>query len=203
MTALVVMALTFGLSHGIEFRQKIPIKKSFKEFPMQVGEWSGARENMEQVYLDVLKFSDYIIVNYTNKENKAVNFYVAYYQDQRKGESIHSPETCLPGSGWIFRESGKATIAPGQGNPSYMQVNRALIEKGNFRQLSYYWFPIERQGAYSSLPDKDIQFLGRPYEAEDRWGARACHYDGLSIRADRGCREEAPGFRAEHDAGAG
>ena len=140
--ALVVMALTFGLSHGIEFRQKIPIKKSFNEFPVQVGEWSGARENMEQVYLDVLKFSDYIIVNYTNKENKTVNFYVAYYQDQRKGESIHSPETCLPGSGWIFRESGKATIALGQGNPSYMQVNRALIEKGNFRQLSYYWFPM-------------------------------------------------------------
>ncbi len=45
------------------------------------------------------QFSDYIIANYANPEGKAVNLYVAYYQDQRKGESIHSPETCLPVGG--------------------------------------------------------------------------------------------------------
>ncbi|OPY74842.1 MAG: Transmembrane exosortase (Exosortase_EpsH) [Syntrophorhabdus sp. PtaU1.Bin058] len=139
---LVVMGLTFGLSHGIEFRQKIPIKKSFNAFPLQVGGWSGTRENMDQVYLDALKFSDYVIVNYTNDKKQVVNFYVAYYQDQRKGGSIHSPETCLPGSGWNFREAGKATVALGKGNPASMQVNRALMEKGGYRQLTYYWFPM-------------------------------------------------------------
>jgi EpsI family protein len=103
--------LTFGLSYGIEFRQKIPINWSFSQFPMQVGEWHGATEIMDKKFSDFLNFSDYIIANYANPEGKAVNLYVAYYQDQRKGESIHSPETCLPGGGWEFKEAGDATIA--------------------------------------------------------------------------------------------
>ena len=67
---------------------------------MQIGEWKGAREDMEQQFLDVLKFSDYIMADYTDRTGRTVNFYVAYYQDQQKGESIHSPETCLP-SRWM------------------------------------------------------------------------------------------------------
>jgi hypothetical protein len=31
-------------------------------------------------------------------------------ESQRKGESIHSPETCLPGSGWEFKNAGKAVV---------------------------------------------------------------------------------------------
>jgi EpsI family protein len=70
-----------------------------------------------------------------------VNFYTAYYETQRKGESIHSPATCLPGSGWEFNQSGTARIRmPGHGD-GLMPVNRAYLEKSGYRQLSYYWFP--------------------------------------------------------------
>jgi EpsI family protein len=65
---------------------------------------------MDKQFSDFLNFSDCIIANYANPEGKAVNLYVAYYQDQRKGESIHSPETCLPLGGWEFKEAGDATI---------------------------------------------------------------------------------------------
>jgi exosortase D (VPLPA-CTERM-specific) len=139
--AVVLLLLTFGLSHGIEFRQKVPISKPFNQFPMQVGEWRGAREEMEQEFLDVLKFSDYIMADYTNQAGKTINFYVAYYQDQRKGESIHSPETCLPAGGWEFREAG-AAVVPLAGGKSSMTVNRAFIEKSGEKQLTYYWFPM-------------------------------------------------------------
>ena len=81
------------------------------------------------------------------------------YESRRKGESIHSPETCLPGSGWEFRNAGKAIMqlaapesstvqlppqVPGQranGSTSSITVNRAVMEKGASKQLSYFWFP--------------------------------------------------------------
>ncbi len=138
--ALATLLLTFGLSHGIEFRQKIPISKPFNQFPIQIGEWYGTREDMEQQFLDVLRFSDYIILDYKNRQGKMINFYVAYYQEQRKGESIHSPETCLPAGGWEFREAGTATISLSNGKS--MLINKAFIKKGAGSQLAYYWFPM-------------------------------------------------------------
>jgi EpsI family protein len=103
---------------------------------------------MGQEFIDQLTFSDYIIVDYTNG-SKAVNFYTAYYQSQRKGESIHSPETCLPGGGWEFRNAGVVTVplsAPAgstgqRANGPTITVNRAFMEKGPNKQLSYFWFP--------------------------------------------------------------
>jgi len=69
---------------------------------------------------------------------------VAYYESQRKGESIHSPETCLPGSGWLFDEAGSVTLdPPGPAGPAGrpLTVNRAFMQKLDRKQLSYYWFP--------------------------------------------------------------
>jgi hypothetical protein len=151
------------LSHGIEFREKTPTAKSFVEFPVQLGEWTGKRDVMDQKFIDGLHFNDYIIVDYVNGGH-AVNFYTAYYETQRKGESIHSPETCLPGSGWEFKKAGKAVVrldgAQGSGfgvqgsaqaegtgstgpraNEPTITVNRAVMEKGASKQLSYFWFP--------------------------------------------------------------
>jgi exosortase D (VPLPA-CTERM-specific) len=139
--AAAVLLLTFGLSQGIDFRQKVPISKPFSQFPMQIGEWKGAREDMEQQYLDVLKFSDYIMVDYTDRAGKTVDFYVAYYQDQQKGESIHSPETCLPSSGWEFQEAGATQVSLDDGR-SPLPVNRSFMDKAGEKELVYYWFPM-------------------------------------------------------------
>ena len=136
--AVLVMAVTLGISLGVEFREKIPIKQALNRFPTQVGEWTGVAEPMERQFIEVLQFSDYVIMNYQDRQGRSVNFYTAYYESQRKGESIHSPETCLPGGGWEFREEG-ATAVPLQGGGT-MKVNRAFMEKSGSRQLTYYWF---------------------------------------------------------------
>ena len=96
---------------------------------------------MEQKFVDALDLSDYVIIDYKDRLGRPVNFYVAYYESQRKGESIHSPATCLPGSGWIFNQAGAVTIPMHGHNPGFMQVNRAFMQKGTYKQLSYYWFP--------------------------------------------------------------
>lgn len=93
---MILLSATLSLSHGVEFREKIPIKKSFEYFPVNVGQWSGVQQSMEQKIIDALDLSDYVTIDFHDKLGRTVNFYVAYYESQRKGESIHSPETCLP-----------------------------------------------------------------------------------------------------------
>lgn len=139
--AVVLLGVTAGVAQGVEFREKIPISRPLASFPLRLGPWQGTAEPLAQMYLEALDLSDYAIVEYRDPQGRAVNFYVAYYESQRKGESIHSPETCLPGSGWIFRQAGAATIPlPGVDGGS-IRVNRAVMEKMGQKQLSYFWFP--------------------------------------------------------------
>jgi len=138
--SVVLLTATLAFSKGVNFREKIPMMKSFSKFPDQVQEWSGVRQSMDQKIIESLDLSDYIIVDYNHKDKGSVNFYMAYYESQRKGESIHSPATCLPGSGWIFNESGTIKIDTPNYSGGSMRVNRAFMQKLGYRQLSYYWF---------------------------------------------------------------
>ncbi|MCX5807657.1 MAG: VPLPA-CTERM-specific exosortase XrtD [Proteobacteria bacterium] len=136
--ALVLLGITLVASRTIEFREKIPIKKPLSQLSLKIGEWNGTKQIMEQQFVEVLNFSDYTIVDYKNNQGKSINFYTAYYESQRKGEATHSPESCLPGSGWQFNEADPINIKLKDG--SLIKVNRAFMEKAGDKQLSYYWF---------------------------------------------------------------
>lgn len=138
--ALVLLVLTLIISHAVEFREKVPSGKPFSQFPLNVGQWQGTRQFMEEEILQALDLTDYTIIDYQSA-NRYVDFYVAYYESQRKGESIHSPETCLPGGGWVFHEAGKAKIPLGA-TGKFITVNRAIMQKNDVRQVSYFWFPM-------------------------------------------------------------
>jgi len=140
-TAVILLGATLAFSHGIEFREKTPLSKSFSYFPLLLGEWHGTPRTMEQRFVDTLDLSDYAIIDYKNRSGKHIEFYVAYYESQRKGESIHSPATCLPGSGWVFNQTGNANIPIPSGRGGAIPVNRAFMQKGDGKQVSYYWFP--------------------------------------------------------------
>lgn len=96
---------------------------------------------MEERFINALDLTDYVIADYVDTQGRSVNLYVAYYASQSKGKSIHSPATCLPGSGWDFRQSGIARInlSPSPGHS--FAVNRAVMQKGSTRQVVYHWMP--------------------------------------------------------------
>ncbi len=139
LAALLILGGSLGLSRGINFREKIPAARPFATFPLDVDGWQGRRQVMEQRFIDALDLSDYAIIDYQDQRGHTLNFYVAYYESQRKGESIHSPATCLPGSGWEFKQAGVITVPLADGKN--LQVRRAVMSKGSVLQLVYYWFP--------------------------------------------------------------
>jgi exosortase D (VPLPA-CTERM-specific) len=139
--AVILLVATFAFSQGIEFREKIPANKSLDQFPLKFANWSAeSRQPLAKIYLDALDLSEYIMADYQNGNDKRVSIYVAYYESQNKGQSIHSPASCLPGSGWSFDESGMVSISDIPGNPGTMQVNRAVMQYGRSTQIAYYWF---------------------------------------------------------------
>jgi EpsI family protein len=90
--------------------------------------------------MQVLKLNDYLIADYRGPAPRAVNLYVAWYDSQRAGRSVHSPRTCLPGGGWQIVEFDQVEV-PGvvaAGQP--LRVNRVVMGMGTSRQLVYYWF---------------------------------------------------------------
>ena len=138
---LVLTALT--LIPGLTLPKRIevpPARTSFTDFPVQVEQWKGRVGKLETIYLDALKLTDYALTDYTNAQGQLVNFYSAYYESQRKGQSAHSPKSCLPGGGWVMEQFGQMTIdgATVLGLP--LRVNRVVIAQGQSRQLVYYWF---------------------------------------------------------------
>jgi exosortase D (VPLPA-CTERM-specific) len=138
--ALVMLGGTAVIARNVDFREKVPMRRPFADFPVQAGEWLGTRQTMEKVYLDTLDLTDYVMVDFRNdSSNQQISFYVAYNDSQSKGKSSHSPATCLPGSGWEFKNPGATRVELSGG--AAINVMRAVMEKNGQQQLVYYWFP--------------------------------------------------------------
>ena len=117
-------------------------RKSLVNFPVTINDWQGKPSRIDKIYLLSLDLSDYIISDYVNSQDnkQRVNFYVAYYDSQRKGESAHSPRSCIPGGGWVIQNLASHTVDNVFRKGKPMQVNRLQIQKGENKQLVYYWF---------------------------------------------------------------
>jgi len=141
---MIILSIALIVSLQMPSREELrPAREQFSSFPLRFASWDGVNKRLEKIYVDALKFEDYTMIDYrvpNRPDQNAVNFYVAYYGSQRKGESAHSPRTCIPGGGWQFKEFDQKTIKDVQVNGKPLQVNRSLIQYGDSRQLVYYWF---------------------------------------------------------------
>jgi exosortase D (VPLPA-CTERM-specific) len=141
--AVLLLGTTLALSQAVEFREKIPVIKSLNQFPLNVGNWSAKeRQSLEDRFLRRLHLSDYIMADYQNKKSEQVNFYMAYYESQSMGRSTHTPESCLPGSGWSFEDAGSVSLSTILDNPDNGKISRAVVQYGSSKQVVYYWFAM-------------------------------------------------------------
>jgi exosortase D (VPLPA-CTERM-specific) len=139
--SIALLAVVAVLSTALPTRVEVPPQRQlFAGFPLQVGEWKGRDGRLDQIYIDALKFTDYAMIDYADRNRHGINFYVAYYASQRKGVSAHSPRSCIPGDGWVMSALTQLTIAGATVNGHPLQVNRVVIQKGDDRELVYYWF---------------------------------------------------------------
>ena len=124
----------------VDREESPPPRAAFVDFPMQIDGWHGAPFPLEQQYIDALRFDDYVLADYRSNDKQPVNFYAAYYRSQKKGQSAHSPQSCLPGGGWEIASLTQRELPMSQGMMQSLRVNRAVIQKGDQKQIILYWF---------------------------------------------------------------
>ena len=117
-----------------------PSRETFVDFPMQFSQWQGTAFPLEKQYIDTLRFDDYVLADYRVDQGQTVNFYAAYYRSQKKGQSAHSPQSCLPGGGWEITSLSSVEMPSLPTNVQPFHINRVLIQKNDQKQIVLYWF---------------------------------------------------------------
>ncbi len=118
-------------------------RDSFALFPRQIGEWrqDGAPRRLGPAVAETLGADDYHSIMLMKQGAGApVEFFSAWYETQTDGNYVHSPEVCLPGSGWEIAWLERRDMADLLGVDGKFMANRAIIQKGTERMMVYYWF---------------------------------------------------------------
>jgi EpsI family protein len=115
-----------------------PLPRPFEQFPVELSGWRGLEAPpFDEATERVLNADDYLNRVYEHPHHGAAGLFVAYYGSQEQGEAIHSPQNCLPGTGWTPVDQSRIELSLGN---IAIPLNRYVVEKRGERQLIFYWF---------------------------------------------------------------
>ena len=135
----------FAVAHWAAGGERPPAPPDFSRFPAEFGEWQQLQD--DPVTPDVaaeLGFDRVLSRTYINRPaGQRASLLVLWYQSQRAGRSQpHSPQMCLPGTGWMPEATGEVTIDTTDGA---VTVNRYLVAKGKERAAVLFWYQRPRR----------------------------------------------------------
>jgi len=134
---LITMFFVYRAPHG----QSMPLKQDLLKFPDHIGVWKGdENRSLDPKVLEILRVDHYLDRIYRNENGFWISLYIGYFEDQKDGQTVHSPRNCMPGSGWNFLDTQAITLqAPGK-TPLTIHALRAVLVSGEQRLLTYYWY---------------------------------------------------------------
>jgi EpsI family protein len=135
-TALVLIGGIFA-THSFRPKDGAWLQHPLSEFPSAIGVSQGEDRPYENQVVQAIGADDYINRVYVGSI-PPIELYIGYYQDQRSGDSIHSPKNCLPGSGWVPVHSSRLQIGSMDGVP--VIVNGYLVAQGARQDMVLYWY---------------------------------------------------------------
>ena len=116
-------------------------RTALSEFPMNLGTWRAVVDPpLDKEILAVLGVDDYLSRVYYKPSVAGVGLYMGYYGSQRQGDTIHSPQNCLPGAGWEPVSEGRLQLPNVDGNGRDITINRYVIQKGLDQNVVLYWY---------------------------------------------------------------
>jgi EpsI family protein len=139
--ALVVLALlaTAGVYSGraVSVETVVP-REPLSTLPLALGGWHGREAPpLADDVLGQLGVDDYVNRQYVRAGGLPIGLYVGYYGSQRQGDTIHSPQNCLPGAGWFPVDTSVTRL---EAQNRSVPVNQFVIQKGLDRQVVFYWY---------------------------------------------------------------
>jgi EpsI family protein len=118
--------------------REVALPAPLSALPLQLGAWRGIEgPPVAADVARVLRADDYANRVYRRTDGAAVGLWVASYSSQRQGDAIHSPQNCLPGTGWTPLDHSRPVLTvSGRRHP----VNRYVVQRRGERQLVVYWY---------------------------------------------------------------
>jgi EpsI family protein len=136
--AAVMLVLTSGYLHLVAAGDRVLPPARLNSLPLRIDEWRGRDlPRLDRQTEAILQADAYTLRTYTRGSAPVVLF-VAYYETQRTGRTIHSPLNCLPGTGWIWADRGRVGLSADNG--ARMEINRNVARKNGEADLVYYWY---------------------------------------------------------------
>ena len=155
-TVVLLLVLASGTLARRGDKDHTPSSVPLANFPVLMGNMASIDMPIDPEALAVLGQGDFLSRVYTppkrddlekpremasgpsNETATPVGLFIAYFPTQRTGQSIHSPQNCLPGSGWSFESSGTTEVTDGTGRTN--QVADYVIVNGDHRAEVLYWY---------------------------------------------------------------
>jgi EpsI family protein len=117
----------------------IPAREPLSQLPTTITGWTGRDLPIDQAVLDMLGNGDFLSRNYVEPGQPApIDLFIGYFPSQRTGSTIHSPQNCLPGSGWMFDSSRYVDLKDAEGRTH--RVGEYVISNGELKQFVIYWY---------------------------------------------------------------
>lgn len=138
--ASVVFVLIWGVHATLASNMVIPERKTFEEFPTEIGKWKGEKTFLRKEILDSLWADDYVQIQFQNEETgNIIILFVPYYEYQGTKHTAHSPVSCLVGGGFapLSRKILHRKFPAPFGE---VEIRQMLLEKDRQLLLSNYWF---------------------------------------------------------------
>ena len=132
---------------------RIPPSQPLSQMPERFGNWSAQDVPLTDDTLAVLGKGDFLNRIYTNQplaktssgastvrpeHVPPISLFIGYFASQRTGQTMHSPQNCLPGAGWTF-DAQKYTNIQDINGKNY-KVGEYLISNGDTKQFVIYWY---------------------------------------------------------------
>jgi EpsI family protein len=183
-TVVLLLAITALILHSRGDTDRVVASEPLSLMPETIGSWTGQDLPIADDVLAVLGKGDFLNRIYTSSQpidisqtsapaaaNLPIGLFIGYFPTQRTGQSIHSPQNCLPGAGWTFDSHSYLTLKDVNGKS--FRVGEYLISNGETRQFVIYWY----QAHGRSIPN---EYVARAYMVAD--AIRMNRTDGALVR---------------------
>jgi EpsI family protein len=187
-TVVLLLAFTIFVLESRGDVDRVPVSEPLKLMPETLGAYNSEDIPLTDDTLSVLGKGDFLNRVYTsqlhetyltggNRTDKPssvsppIGLFIGYFATQRTGQTMHSPQHCLPGAGWTF-ESQKYTTLQDANGKTY-NVGEYLINNGEVKQFVIYWY----QAHGRSVPN---EYVAKAYMVTD--AIRTNRTDGALVR---------------------
>ena len=134
---LLLLTATLAASMLTSNRKAESLAQPLDNISRQIAGFTGTdNPELGAHVLGELKPTSYLSRTY-RKPGLQADLFIAYYAQQRAGESMHSPKHCLPGAGWEIWDYGSLDV---KANGRNYTINNYAISNSGQRMRVLYWY---------------------------------------------------------------